>query len=252
MIGQPSPSEQDLHDYVDGRLGEDERARIAAHLSRHPEAAAVVESYRAQIAGMHTLYDGTLDEPIPERLRVLLRRGSVRAGLRRFAFTAGLLALVALSIGVGWWLNGAVNRAAAGTVAWVSEAQQAHRLYGRDERWPSGIALGRSAAVAQSLSACIGAPTALPEVQRAGLNLKSVQLVPTGAGCAAVLVYRDARGRSLSLYVAPVDAEDRAAQRAPGDGTTTLYRVSRGVGYALTLPNGAANDAIQAAFGMQP
>src|SRR6185437_7195619 len=110
------------------------------------------------------------------------------------------------------------------------------------ERWPSGIALGRSAAVAQSLSACIGAPTALPEVRHAGLDLKSVQLVPSGAGCAALLVYRDARGRSLSLYVAPVEADDRTAQRALGDGTTTLYRVSRGIGYALTLPNGAVDE----------
>jgi anti-sigma factor RsiW len=252
MIRQSSPSEQDLHDYVDGRLGADERARIAAHLSRHPEAAAIVESYRAQIAGLHALYDGALDEPIPERLRALVRRGSARTGLRRVVLAVGLPALVALSIAGGWWLSGIVHRAAAGTMALVSGAQQAHRLYGGDDRWPSDIPVARGTTMAQLLSGCIGTAVNLPEAQHAGLDLKSVQLVPTSAGCAAVLVYRDGRGRPLSFYVTPVDADDSATERAVGNGTTTLYRVSRGIGYALTLPSEAADDTIPAAFGMRP
>src|SRR5690349_19330944 len=53
-MSQPSGiSPQELHDYVDGRLDEAERARVARYLATHPERAAEVESYRAQLAGLH-------------------------------------------------------------------------------------------------------------------------------------------------------------------------------------------------------
>jgi hypothetical protein len=69
-----SPSEQDLHDYVDGRLDDAGRARIEAHLKRHAGDRAKVAAWRTIASGLHALYDHTLDEPVPEAMRKLLRK----------------------------------------------------------------------------------------------------------------------------------------------------------------------------------
>jgi anti-sigma factor RsiW len=71
VAGIPGLSEDELHDYADGRLAEADRARIAAHLEAHPVDRARVETYRAITAGLHALYDATLREPVPEKMRAL-------------------------------------------------------------------------------------------------------------------------------------------------------------------------------------
>src|SRR6185312_12105095 len=93
MIEPEPPSEQDLHAYIDGHLEPAEAARVAAYLARHPEAAALVEAYRAQTAGLHALYDKILDEPVPPELLVLLRRRRLAMTGRRIALAAAASAI---------------------------------------------------------------------------------------------------------------------------------------------------------------
>lgn len=90
MSASPEPSEQDLHDYVDGRLDGERRAAIADYLARHPQEAARIETYRAQMAGLHALYDDALGEPIPAAprsssrpARPRMRRCTAAWGARR-------------------------------------------------------------------------------------------------------------------------------------------------------------------------
>lgn len=96
MSASPEPSEQDLHDYVDGRLDGERRAAIADYLARHPQEAARIETYRAQMAGLHALYDDALDEPIPapprsssRPARPRMRRRTARGARRRRSIAAG-------------------------------------------------------------------------------------------------------------------------------------------------------------------
>jgi anti-sigma factor RsiW len=72
VTGIPDLSKDEVHDYVDGRLDDADRARIAAHLEAHPVDRARVETYRAITAGLHALYDPALREPVPEKMRALL------------------------------------------------------------------------------------------------------------------------------------------------------------------------------------
>lgn len=252
MIEQGPPTEQDLHAYIDGHLVSADATRVADYLARHPEAAALVEAYRAQTAGLHALYDKIIDEPLPEPMLALLRRRRSAATWRGLAVAAATLALVMVSTGMGWWFNELRHsREMAGPGALVAEAQRAHRLFAGDARWASDFAAQRSASLAQSLSERLGAPVALPDVERAGLSLHGVRLVPNSSGAAAVLVYRDSAGRPASLFVAPVATAD-APPRADSNGdVTTLYRVTNGMGYALTLPRAGTDPAVKVAFGMQ-
>jgi anti-sigma factor RsiW len=82
LTGIAGISEDEIHDYVDGRLDDADRARIAAHLEGHPADRARVEDYRAITAGLHTLYDPALREPVPERMRALFAAHR-RHGARR-------------------------------------------------------------------------------------------------------------------------------------------------------------------------
>jgi anti-sigma factor RsiW len=253
MIEQGQPTEQELHAYIDGHLIPVEAARVAAYLARHPEAAALVEAYRAQTAGLHALYDEVLDEPLPGPMQALLRRRRSVATWRGLALAAVALALVMVSAGMGWWVNELRHDGdATGPAALVAQAQRAHRLFTGDEAWASDFGAQRSAGLAQSLSERIGAAVTLPETERAGLALRGVRLVPTPAGIAAVLVYRDSAGRPASLFVAAVAAADTAPRAETSGDVTTLYRVANGLGYALTLSRAGADPAIKVTFGMQP
>jgi anti-sigma factor RsiW len=180
-----------------------------------------------------------------------LRRRRSAVLWRRAATAAALLALVMVSAGTGWWFNELSHgRETDGSAALVVEAQRAHRLFA-DERGAVEAIAPRSAGLAQSLSERLGAPVTLPEVERAGLVRQGVRLLPTSSGTAAVIVYRDGDGRSISLFIAPVAAADAPARADSGGDVTTFYRIANGLGYALTLPRTDAIPAVTVAFGMQ-
>src|SRR5690348_5245081 len=230
MIEPGPPSEQDLHAYIDGHLEPAEAARIAGYLARHPEAAALVEAYRAQNAGLHALYDKILDEPVPKEMQALLRHQRSAMTWRGIALVAAALALIMVSTGMGWWLNDLDRSSvAAAPAALVAEAQRAHRLFTGDELLASDFGTERSAALAQSLSQRLGAAVTLPEVERAGLSLRGVRLVPTSAGTAALLLYRDNAGRPVSLFLTAVAAADSLPQIESSGDVVTLYRIANGL-----------------------
>jgi anti-sigma factor RsiW len=69
MIAPGAPSEQQIQDLL----------AMAAYLRAHPEVAAEVESLRRQNEALKRVGQEVLDEPIPERLRALVRP-SARGG----------------------------------------------------------------------------------------------------------------------------------------------------------------------------
>lgn len=67
-------SADEINDFVDGAAPADARRRIAEGLLRDPDANARMRFYRQQVKQLHRLYDGVLDEPMPDRLAGLVRR----------------------------------------------------------------------------------------------------------------------------------------------------------------------------------
>jgi anti-sigma factor RsiW len=66
-------TDQQIQDYLDGRLNERDRAAVAAYLLAHPRVAADVEAVRRQTDALQALGQEILDEPVPEHLRRILR-----------------------------------------------------------------------------------------------------------------------------------------------------------------------------------
>jgi anti-sigma factor RsiW len=74
MIPPREPSDEQIQSYVDGQLGGRDLATVTAYLLNHPEVACKVETLRRQNDALKQIGHEVLNEPIPERLRVVLGR----------------------------------------------------------------------------------------------------------------------------------------------------------------------------------
>ncbi|HYE51988.1 MAG TPA: hypothetical protein VEB20_20505 [Azospirillaceae bacterium] len=90
----------DVDGYVDGALSPGAAAAVGRRLAREPGEAARAVAYRAQIDGLHALYDPVLAEPIPDTLlRSLNRERGRRRSIRRWRLSAA--AVLAALAGAG-------------------------------------------------------------------------------------------------------------------------------------------------------
>ena len=72
---EPKPVNlDDMQDYIEGRLGDSDRARIDAYLRLNPQEAARVEALRLQAQRLKKLGDDILREPVPEQFLEILQR----------------------------------------------------------------------------------------------------------------------------------------------------------------------------------
>jgi anti-sigma factor RsiW len=74
MTASARPSEAQIQDYIDGRLVGRDLAAMRAYLFDHPEIASKVETLLRHNEALKRLGQVGLDEPIPERLRQVVRR----------------------------------------------------------------------------------------------------------------------------------------------------------------------------------
>jgi anti-sigma factor RsiW len=74
MSDRFEPTEETIQDYVDGRLNSADEARVEAYLIEHPEVAATVDRNRKTGQALRRLGAQVLDEPVPARLKDVLKR----------------------------------------------------------------------------------------------------------------------------------------------------------------------------------
>ncbi len=97
MRGECPISEEELHAYIDGVLEPERRLQIAVYLANHPTDAARIEAFRAQADALHALFDGVLEQPLPQAWRKLVARYARSARLRRRC-ALGLAATAAMAL----------------------------------------------------------------------------------------------------------------------------------------------------------
>ena len=160
---------------------------------------------------------------------------AARARWRRLAAAAAVaLLLFAGGAGSGWWLRerSILPPPEAGLVA---DAVSAHVLYTAEVRHPVEVGADEQDHLVTWLSRRLGLPLAAPDLRGQGFELVGGRLLPAGDGPAAQLMYQDASGRRLTLYVRPSD--DPAAETAfrfTGEGAVTaLYWRDQGGAWAL-------------------
>ncbi|PZR00567.1 MAG: hypothetical protein DI533_08440 [Cereibacter sphaeroides] len=234
-----------LHSGEPSAMGDaDLQRRIAAD----PEAQALLAEWRRQDGLLADLFGPVAVEPIPDRLRDVLRRADRVWPDRTFRRAAIACALV-LSGLMGWWL-GKSSTPDLAAVMLASAAQQAHATYVVEVVHPIEVAASDSKHLTTWLSKRVDRSLNLPDFFSFGFNLLGGRVVPSDKGPAALLMYEDDKGRRITLFIENGGNQESAMLYTAGDQTGTFSWVDEGLGCALTgdLPRDALRDIAMSAY----
>ena len=73
-MGPEAVTEDEIQEFIDGRLTAGRRREVEAFLAARPERAAEVQSLLRQQEALRRLGEDILNEPIPDRFQEILRR----------------------------------------------------------------------------------------------------------------------------------------------------------------------------------
>jgi anti-sigma factor RsiW len=227
--------------YVDGALSAEEKARVDTYLAENSDAAAEVLLLQRQNDAIRTLYGPAGAEPVPQRLSVaaLARKGA--STRRRLATNlAAAIVLLAVGLGGGWVLRG--QFATPGIAdRLIAEAVSAHTVYALEKRHAVEVGGDDSAHLTSWLSNRLQTNLAMPDLTASGLNFLGGRLLPAPTvpgGRAAQLMYEDASGNRLTLYVTP----------SPGPGTPRYELANLGLDTALFWADATISCTITAPY----
>ncbi len=188
-----------------------------------------------------TLLRGQLEakfaEPIPARLRIANLRANRRVrwiGWTRAA--AAALAIFVVGAVAGWFANGLAPTPvrSVATAGVTQGAVAAFRTFVVEVAHPVEVGVQQEAHLLQWLSKRLGRKLAAPDLQPFGYRLMGGRLLPGGSGAAAQLMYDDASGRRLTIYVRATDGTETAFRfQREGDAATFAW-IDQGFGFAVT------------------
>jgi anti-sigma factor RsiW len=147
MVERNVFNDEQIQDYIDGRLSERDRAAVAAYLLGHPRVAAEVEAVRRQSEALRALGQEILDAPVPEPLRRILRQqpapphaapgpvapcAAPRPTPRWPGFLEAAAAIVVLCAGgtIGWFAHGVIRPAPSLQDLLLADMSRAYAFYG--------------------------------------------------------------------------------------------------------------------------
>ena len=256
-----SYSDEQLSAWVDGEGSAGERAEIEAWLRDHPDEAARVQAWSADREALCSAYADVVREPVPQRLASVVWQQGVAAGAaapppmtpawRRWpgwslAAAAGLLFVLGGAAGglLTWqWQERqllaqrrAAPQALAGAAAasnWLQRAAFAHSVYTPEPRHAVEVR-AQEEHLARWLTRRIEAPVKLFDLKSLGFELVGGRLLPDGAGKSAQLMYQDANGKRVTVYLRKPEPGTDAAFRYEQQGTLGMfYWVEEKTGFAL-------------------
>ncbi|WP_114857505.1 anti-sigma factor family protein [Azospirillum brasilense] len=233
-------TEAELHAWMDGELPEERRGEVERHLAGNPDLARRFDRYRAQRAMLKNTFGPLIDRPLPAALVPPYARATGRPAVRprrwlpALAAAAVLLVFIAGGAG-GWWLRGWSGGAGGGGAAFVADAVAAHRVFAVEVRHPVEVGADQEAHLVGWLSKRLGKPLRAPRLAATGYDLVGGRLLSDARGPAAQLMYQDAAGRRITLYIRPAsDAPDTSFRFAQDGNVQAFYWRDNGLAWAVT------------------
>lgn len=191
------PSEHDIHAYVDGHLDGARRGEVERYLARHPEQDDEVQGWRQDAQQLRALLAGDL-APAPALDPARVRERVRRRRVRRLAAAAGVVLCLAVG-GIGGW----AARGMGSGEAPMADAMQAYRLLALDHGVGMDITTGNEGDLRAWLAGRVGPDVRLPDLADAGFRPMGGRLFATDQGPAAMVLYDDGKGHTVSFYVRP-------------------------------------------------
>jgi anti-sigma factor RsiW len=228
--------EADLHAFVDGRLGEERRAAVAEWLEARPEERRRVADWQRHNELIGQLWGQVALEPLPARLAVdrLVRRLWRR---RALATAAGVMLLLGAGA-AGWVARELMPPAAEPAIDPIAQLAgtgvEAHRMFVAEKRHAVEVSRDEEQHLVTWLSNRLGRPLRVPDLGGFGLQLLGGRLLPTHeGGPAAQLMYEDASGARLTVYVTRGRGQDTAFRILERGNITAFYWLDRDTAYAV-------------------
>lgn len=240
MTGRPDDdtpvTEADLHAWLDGELPEERQSAVERHLAANPDDAQRFDRYRAQRAMIGRTFSPLIDSPLPERLKPpfadrerpadpatpIRLWGLGRWGVRAMAAAAVLLVFVAGGA-TGWLARERMAGQRFSTAAFVADAVSAHRVFTVEVRHPVEIGGDQETHLITWLSKRLGKSLRCPPLGKRGYELVGGRLLADADGPAAQLMYQDAAGRRITVYIRPTPDAPGTAFRFAQDGNLRAF-----------------------------
>jgi anti-sigma factor RsiW len=189
-------TDEQIQDYIDGRLNERDRAAVAAYLLAHPRSAAEVESVRRQSDALRALGQEILDEPVPEHLRRILRDRPARsrAGLRpstprathrllrrlpSFLEAAAAIVVFCAGSAIGWFAHGVVHPLPSLGDILLADMSRAYAFYGARD-YPVDFPPDRAEEFVTWIGRSFQREVRPPDLAEFGYSYRGGRLIPTG------------------------------------------------------------------------
>jgi len=247
MSAAQRPDDTLLSAWLDGEVEGAECARVQAWLQEHPEDAALVRMWAADRDALRARFSPTLDEPIPEKLAQAVSRGrSERRGPGSgwWAQSTAAVALLAIGVAIGALWRGSTSAEPLASGRWTQRAAVAHAVYVPEVRHPVEVNVREGDAAQQReqeahlsrwLTRRLSVPVKLFDLRDQGFELVGGRLLPDAAGPSAQLMYQDAMGMRVTVYLRKAAEQDvPAAFRYDRQGDVGMfYWVEGRCGYAL-------------------
>ena len=149
---------------------------------------------------------------------------------------AAAVAIFVVGAAGGWFANRLAPASAplAATTSVAQGATSAYRTFVVEVAHPVEVGAAQEAHLLQWLSKRLGRPLAAPDLSRFGYRLMGGRLLPAGDAAAAQLMYDDASGRRLTVYVRAASGTETAFRfQQEGDAATFAW-IDQGFGFAVT------------------
>ncbi|HGL4260725.1 anti-sigma factor family protein [Burkholderia dolosa] len=230
------PDEHDLQAYVDGQLDGDARAAVERYLALHPERAEQVKQWRQDAQRLRAALESVRmpdDNPALDPAAIRARRAE-RTRMR-FAMAASFVFCIGLGTFGGWQARG---WNAPPAVAPMSDAVEAYRMMVVDRAAKVDFKPSSAGELQAWLTTRVGKSAVLPDLSAAGFRPVGGRLFATGHGAAAMVLYQDDAGRTLSFYLRPPESAQRlmaAGERVDGQ-LLARYGSVNGMNFAVVGP----------------
>jgi anti-sigma factor RsiW len=252
-----------IQDYIDDRLGDRERAVVAAYLLAHPEIASRVEMMRRQNEALRGIGQEILDEPVPERLRSLLYQhaqqpapapSNARRRLRLSGFSleaAAAILLFCVGGAVGWFVHGALAPRPGPQDLIASNAADVYTFYGGGHDYPVDFPPDRTAELVSWIDRAFDREITPPDLASLSYEYRGGQLLPISGGRIGFFQFEGPGDARIVVVFWPDDQPPTKLERIGREqNVAARYWLGDGVSFAVLsdVTNPDLESAAEAVF----
>jgi anti-sigma factor RsiW len=240
-----------IQDYIDGRLGERDQALVATYLLAHPDAAAKVETLRRQNEALRGIGQEILDEPVPARLRDVLRqqtevRFAGRRRLRSSSFLEAAAAILLFCVGgaLGWFMHDRLVPRLGPQDLIASNAADVYTFYGGEHDYPVDFPPDRTTELMAWISRSFDREISPPDLAGLSYEYRGGQLLPISGQNIGFFQFESPDGARLAVVFWPGDQPPTKLDRI-GRQENVAARYWLGDGFSFAVMGDPANPDLE-------